>query len=147
MAKTKEIIPDLKIEELKAGHTYRSKKPKLVGIFEPLVDDRQIVYISQFKCLIQTIDHGFTPEFEEWCKEKTFPSRFVSSELDQIEYEDKANKPCRNLEQVWDHVVQYDSPTVKRNSNYPKMSATKFIKWAATNVSEIMPKGEWAKSF
>ena len=146
MAKKKELIPDLKLEDLKQGQVYRSKKPKMIGVFGPLVDDRQIIHISQFKCNMGRIDHGYTPEFEEWCKQKSFPSRSLSSELDQIEFEQETKKNARNIEIIWDYSVQYDSPSVKDGKNYPVIPASKFIKWAATNVTEIMPKGKWAEA-
>lgn len=39
--------------------------------------------------------------------------------------------------------LQYDSPSVKDGRHYPKISVTKFLKWAEADITEIMPKGEW----
>ncbi|THA10471.1 hypothetical protein [Rodentibacter pneumotropicus] len=39
--------------------------------------------------------------------------------------------------------LQYDSPSVKNGKHYPKISVTKFLKWAEADVTEIMPKDEW----
>lgn len=142
MAKTK--IPDLKFEDLKVGQVYRGKKPKLIGFFQPLVDDRQILYISEFKKAVGHIDHGYHKEFEEWCKPGS--NRYTYSELDQLDYESQTGKPARNIETIWDYMVQYESPSVKIGQKRPMITAQKFIKWAASNVTEILPKGEWAKT-
>lgn len=147
MGKTKATsTADLEIKDLIVGHVYRSKKPKMDGLFDPLVDDRQIIYVSDVKHVIETKDHGFTEDFKNWC---SVPGtyRYTGSILDQDKYEAETNKPCRNLETIWDYIVQYDSPTVRHGKNYPKITATKFIKWAGKDVTNIMPKGEWAKSF
>lgn len=145
MVKTKkEKVLDLTFEGLKVGQVYRSKKPKLIGIFDPLVDDRQILHISQSKCLVDTINHGYTPEFEQWTQQKSWPKRFTSSEIDQLEFEKETGKPARNIEIIWDYMVQYDSPSVKGGKNFPSIPASKFIKWAEKNVTNIMPVGIWA---
>ena len=147
MKKTKiQKAPDLKIEELKTGQVYRSKKPKLIGFFEPLVDDRQILHISQFRSVVDYIDHGYNPEFEEWCNKKQYSTRTSSSYTDQLDFEAETGKSHKNIECVWEHTIQYDSPSVKDGKNYPAISASKFIKWAEKNITEIMPKGEWRKS-
>lgn len=39
--------------------------------------------------------------------------------------------------------VQYDSPSVKDGHRYPSITATKFLKWADKDITELMPKGEW----
>ena len=39
--------------------------------------------------------------------------------------------------------LQYDSPSVRNGRNYPKISITKFLKWAKADITETMPKGEW----
>jgi hypothetical protein len=39
--------------------------------------------------------------------------------------------------------VQYNSPSVKFGRHYPKVTMEKFLKWAARDVTEIMPTGEW----
>ena len=143
MGKKVEKLPDLKFEDLKVGQVYRSKKPKMIGLFAPLVDDRQILYISPHRRVVEHIDHGYTPEFEEWCK-KPGAYRHTFSELDQLTFEQETKKEAKNIEAVWDYTVQYDSPSIKNGKNYPSIPSSKFIKWTAKNVSDIMPKGEWA---
>lgn len=142
----KEKIKPLTLEDLKVGQVYRGKRPKTIGIFEPLVDDRQIRYISEFRKAVKYIDHGFTPEFEEWCKKGLY--KHTHSELDQLEFEKESDfkLSAKKIETVWEHMVQYDSPSVKHGKNYPTIPVSKFIKWAEKNVSDIMPKGEWASS-
>lgn len=142
--KTKEIIPDLKFEDLKVNQVYRGKKPKIIGIFDPLVDDRQILYVSPHRSVVGKIDHGYTAEFEAWCKEWT--SRYSGSEYDQLKFEEETGKNAKNIEAIWDYMIQYDSPSVKDGKNYPTIPASKFIEWAAKNVTEIMPKGDWAST-
>ncbi|WP_315090329.1 hypothetical protein [Aggregatibacter segnis] len=39
--------------------------------------------------------------------------------------------------------VQYDSPSVKNGSHYPKVSIEKFLKWAKEDVTDLMPKDDW----
>ncbi len=39
--------------------------------------------------------------------------------------------------------VQYDSPTVKNGSHYPKISVEKFLKWVKEDVTDKMPKDNW----
>lgn len=39
--------------------------------------------------------------------------------------------------------LQYDSPSVREGRHYPKISITKFLKWAEADVTETMPKGKW----
>lgn len=146
MPKVKEKIPSLTIEDLKSGQVYRSKRPKMIGMFGPLVDDRQIIHVSQFKCNMGHIDHGYTQEFEEWCQKNSARFCIKSSEIDQIQFEQETNKQAKNIETIWDYSIQYDSPSVKDGKNYPTISASKFIKWAEKNVTEIMPKGEWAST-
>ena len=141
----KVTTPDLKFEDLKVGQVYRSKKPKMIGVFDPLVDDRQILYISPHRRVVEHIDHGYTPEFEEWCK-KPGAYRHTFSELDQLEYFQETKKDAKNIESVWDYTIQYDSPSVKDGKNYPSIPASKFIKWAEKNVTEIMPEGKWANT-
>lgn len=147
MAKKKEKIPDLTFEDLKVNQVYRSKKPRVVGLFHRMVDDREIIYISQHKTVVGHIDHGYTPEFDEWCKQKAFPTRFLTSEYDQLNFEAETNKSAKNIETLWDYLVQYNSPVVKNGSKYPSIPASKFIKWAAKNVTELMPPDkDWAST-
>ena len=142
----KEKIPDLKFEGLKVGQAYRGKNPKMIGIFGPLVDDRQILHISQFKKPVGNIDHGYTKEYDEWFSKKG-SILFKSSENTQIEFEKETDKPAKNIETVWDYMVQYNSPSVKFGKHYPSIPASKFIKWAAKNVTDILPEnGDWAST-
>ena len=143
MAKQKSQTPDLKFEDLKVNNVYRSKRPKLVGGFFRQVDDRQIIHISAHKSVVETIDHGYTEEFIQWC-EAPGEYRHTFSIDDQSEYELATNKPCRKLERVLDYMIQYDSPSVARGKKYPIVPASKFLKWASSDVTSIMPKGEWA---
>lgn len=128
---------------IKVGQIYEGKKPKKIGLFPTLLDDRQILYISPQKCIIGTIDHGYTPEFANWCMEKVFPHRSVSSIIDQIEYETETDKPHRYIETLRDYKIQYDSPSVRNGRNYPMIALAKFLKWAGKEVTELVPKGEW----
>lgn len=41
--------------------------------------------------------------------------------------------------------VQYDSPTVRMNRHYPKVTVEKFLKWAGTDVTEGYPNEGWAE--
>lgn len=40
--------------------------------------------------------------------------------------------------------LQYDSPTVKNGHRYKRMLISDFRKWAAQDVTEQMPEGDWA---
>ncbi|MEG5932484.1 hypothetical protein UXN85_20675 [Enterobacter hormaechei] len=42
----------------------------------------------------------------------------------------------------WDS-VQYDSPSVGMGRHYPTVSKEQFIAWAARDVTDELPKGEW----
>ncbi len=125
----------------KAGQVFEAKKPKKIGWFQEF-DDRQILHVSEVR-VPRNVDHGFTEEFKAWCKETSF--RYEYSEISQIEYEKETGKECKNLELVYDYMVQYDSPTVKNGKNYPSVTQTVFEKWAGREVTELMPKGEWRK--
>lgn len=138
-------VKQLAFEDLKVRNVYRAKRPKEIGLFTRYLDDRDIRYISQHRSIVDRIDHGYHQEFIDWCNAKSFPSRFAHSEVDQIEYEQKTGKEARNIEPVWDYTVQYDSPSVKNGKNYPTISASKFLKWAAEDVTTQMPdNGDWA---
>ena len=41
--------------------------------------------------------------------------------------------------------VQYDSPSVNFASRYPMISIEKFLKWAAEDVTDSLPDGEWER--
>lgn len=143
--KLKEEVKQLTFEDLKVRHVYRAKKPKLIGLFSQSVDDRDIFHISQHKCVVGHVDHGYHQEFLDWCAKKTL--RFPGSEIDQHEYYNETGKDAKNIETIWDHVVQYDSPSVKRGKKYPTMPMAKFLKWAAEDVTSKMPEnGDWASS-
>lgn len=141
MAK-KEKVPDLKFEDLVVGKVYRAKKPKLIGIFDPLVDDRQILHISSYKQVLGHIDHGYNPEYLEWCK-KTGNSSCSIFDSTMSKYEKETEKSAKNIETIWDHTVQYESPSVKIGQKRPSIPASKFIKWAAKNIQ--LPEGEWGR--
>ena len=138
------MIPkDLKECPLKAGQVFQAKKPKGVGIFDPLYDDRQILHVTTYKQSVGHIDHGFNQEFLDWCKESSF--RYTFSEIDQLEYEVKTGKNAKNIEVIWDYKIQYDSPALKFGKKYPSITLTKFLKWAGKEITDEMPKGEWRK--
>lgn len=42
----------------------------------------------------------------------------------------------------WNH-VQYDSPSVAMGRHYPSVTKEAFLTWAARDVTEEMPAGEW----
>lgn len=133
------------IDDLKIGHVYRSKKPKMVGVFDPLVDDRQILYISGSKTIVEKGKEAYSPEFEAWCKEKS--NRNTYSFYDQERFEKETGKDVKVMVgTVWDFNIQYDSPSVKMGKKHPFISFNKFLKWMDKDVTEIIPKGEWAKS-
>lgn len=143
--KIKETVKQLKFEDLKVRNVYRSKKPKMIGLFYPEVDDRDILYISQHKSVVGYIDHGYTPEYLEWCNKSAL--RMPGSEHDRARFESETDKNAKNIETLWDYTVQYDSPSLKNGKKYPFISAAKFLKWAAEDVTEKMPKDKsWATS-
>lgn len=41
--------------------------------------------------------------------------------------------------------VQYDSPTVKNGSHYPKVPIDKFLSWAKKDVTHLMPEDNWRR--
>lgn len=41
-------------------------------------------------------------------------------------------------------LVQYDSPSVSFGRKHPCVSMEAFIKWADRDVTDELPKGEWA---
>lgn len=40
--------------------------------------------------------------------------------------------------------LQYDGPAVARGRSYPRISIEKFIAWAGRDVTDELPKGEYA---
>ncbi len=40
-------------------------------------------------------------------------------------------------------LVQYDSPSLPDGRHYPKVTMEAFLKWAALDVTELMPKDSW----
>jgi len=133
----------MEVPSVKVGQVYQAKKPKPVGIFEPLYDDRSILYVSQHKSIVKTIDHGFATDYLAWCKDKH--ENFPSSEHTQLTYEIKTEKLAKNYEHIWDYTVQYDSPTLKFGKKYPTIPLSKFLKWAGKEITSEMPPGEWRK--
>lgn len=129
---------------VKVGQIFEAKKPKAIGIFDPLYDDRQILYVSSNRVVVDRIDHGFNQEYVDWCEKNYL--RHVTSEIDQIEYEAGTGKLAKNIEAVLDYQVQYDSPSLKPGKKYPTVTLAKFLKWAGKDITDIMPKGEWRKA-
>lgn len=41
-------------------------------------------------------------------------------------------------------IVQYDGPAVGFGRHYPKVDRAKFEAWAGTDVTDSLPKSEWA---
>lgn len=39
--------------------------------------------------------------------------------------------------------LQYDGPSVKNGSHYPKISIEKFLEWAEKDVTEELPTGDY----
>ena len=131
-------------EKLKVNQVWEAKKPKLInsGFFR-YYNDRQILHISEYKTYFKPIDHGYTPEFVEWCS-KPVSYRHTTSNLSQTEYEKETDKPCKTMETVFDYSVQYDSPTVKNGKNYPSIPMKEFLAWAGREVSkDEIPEGDW----
>lgn len=70
-------------------------------------------------------------------------------------YRAKKPKGCGFIDQLCDDrlikyigprgEVQYDSPSVKTGKRYPVVTREKFIAWAARDVTDELPKGEWAE--
>ena len=135
----------MNIDDLKIGQVWRGKKPKLVGVFEPYVDDREILHISGSR---QPVKRGgkyvYTKQFTEWKEEKTkdINSKYLSQEYLEMMFE-KENPEVGYIE--YDYVIQYNSPSVKIGSKYPTMYFEKFKAWAGKEISSALGKqGEWA---
>lgn len=130
-------------DDIKVNHVYSAKKPVRViaGFFSEYFNDRMVIYISAHKAYVKTIDHGYTPEFEEWCKNK--PLHWMSSEIDQMKYETLTGLSAKNYEVINDYIVQYDASNLKMGKRYPKMSMTEFLKWVGEDVTDQTPKGTW----
>lgn len=75
--------------ELTVGRTYRAKRPKPVGLFPSLIDDRTIIWVGLYE-------------------------------------------------------VQYDGPSVKFGRKFPKVSKAAFLRWADRDVTDELPKDEYA---
>lgn len=43
----------------------------------------------------------------------------------------------------WSDIVQYDSPSVARGRQYPKVTHEQFRKWAGRELMGELPAGEW----
>ena len=135
-------IIKMEFSDLKINRTYRAKKPKFDGLFNPLVKDRQIIHISYSKHPVRKgKKYIHTKEYKEWFEINKEPFDAISSELIQEKYENITNQPCIE----YDYVIQYDTPG-GFGKHYPKAYAKDFLKWAAEDVSDKLPKGEWAKS-
>jgi hypothetical protein len=44
---------------------------------------------------------------------------------------------------VGESTVQYDSPSMSNGRRYPSIDKEKFEKWAGTDVTDILPEGDW----
>lgn len=51
----------------------------------------------------------------------------------------------RQITWVGAYQVQYDSPAVSNGRHYPKVDIVDFLAWADRDITEEMPKGEWAR--
>ncbi len=128
-------------ENIQIGRVYRAKKPKIIGILDQLIDDRSVLHISTSKHPAKSgKGYLFTKEYLAWIEENK-GNESKDSELSQMRYEDETKLSCIE----WDYVVQYDSPSLNLGKHYPKISLSKFLKWASHDVTEELPKGEWAK--
>jgi hypothetical protein len=50
----------------------------------------------------------------------------------------------RQILYIDDFCVQYDGPAVGFGRHYPKVERAKFEAWAGADVTDSLPKGEWA---
>lgn len=71
--------------ELIAGHTYEARKPKASGVFNPLYNDRQIVYINWTERKVQydspTVAMGRRLPFTSFEKFEKWAGRDVTEEM------------------------------------------------------------------
>lgn len=50
----------------------------------------------------------------------------------------------RTIKWIGHEEIQYDGPSVAIGRKYPKVSREKFLAWAASDVTDQLPKGEYA---
>ena len=81
------------ISDLRVGRTYRAKNPKSVGIFFPLFDDRQIVWIGSTNLQYDSpgVKIGRKLPFIEIDKFLKWADRDVTEELPRGEWESYKN--------------------------------------------------------
>ena len=51
----------------------------------------------------------------------------------------------REIIGLTDTEVQYDTPSMIGNRDYPRTSRENFVKWAARDVTSELPDGQWAR--
>lgn len=49
----------------------------------------------------------------------------------------------RQILRIGSTTVQYDGPSVRNGSHYPTISKDEFLAWAACDITDELPKGEW----
>lgn len=52
----------------------------------------------------------------------------------------------RQIKWIGGDQVQYDSPSVKDGRRYPVVKIEAFLKWADRDVTDELPKGQWAEA-
>ena len=130
----------MEFKDLKVGRIYRTKKPKFDGLFQPLVKDRQILYIGTAKQPVKKgKNYQYTKEYLDWFEKNKQPFEVKSEELIQMRFENETKLSCIE----WDYIIQYDTPGGFGKS-YPRAYANDFLKWVAEDVTDKLPKGEWA---
>jgi hypothetical protein len=124
------------------GQIFEAKKPKLIGFMQHY-NDREVIHVSDSRCLMGHLDKGYSPEFTQWCSEHRLRQEY--SLIDQMEFEkENCGKEAKLSEPIWDYCVQYDSPSVKNGKRYPTISQSEFMKWAGKEVTkEMPPNGNW----
>lgn len=127
----------------KAGQIFAAKKEKVVNSHGEY-NDRQILYVTEFRHIVKVEFVGYNPEFTKWCEESSF--RFAGSSISELEFESETNKPAKLYNNLFDYLVQYDTPSLARGCNYPSIPQSKFEAWAGKEVTDITPKGEWRTS-
>ena len=130
----------MELSDLKINRVYRTKKPKTFGLFNPLIVDRQIIYIGTAKQPVKKgKNYQYTKEYMDWFEKNKQPFEVKSEELIQMKYENETGLSCIE----WDYIIQYDTPG-GFGKRYPKAYAKDFLKWAHTDVTDVLPKSEWA---
>lgn len=50
----------------------------------------------------------------------------------------------RTIKWIGHEEIQYDGPSVAFGKHYPKITKEKFLAWAASDVTDQLPEGEYA---